>query len=60
MRKALATLPWVEQDSIKTDTSKQEVRFKLNDRSKWNEEDVRKALKDQSFPAMTVKNLPSQ
>lgn len=57
-RKALATLPWVEQDSVKTDTDKREVRFKLTDRSAWNEDAVRQAFKDQNFPEMTVKSMP--
>ena len=58
MRAALATLPWVEQGSIQTNVDAREVRFKLKERSAWNEESVRKVLKDKNFPEMTVKALP--
>ena len=58
MRKALATLPWVEQDSIKADVKTQEVRFNLTDKNAWNEESVRNALKEQNFAEMTVKSTP--
>ncbi|MBI3824031.1 MAG: hypothetical protein HY289_15290 [Planctomycetes bacterium] len=58
MSKALKTLPWVEQESIKMDTNKHEVSFKLTKRSDWNETELRKALKDNAFPEMTVKAMP--
>jgi hypothetical protein len=58
VKKALATLPWVEQDSVKTDVNTHEVRFKLKERKDWNEEKVRSALKEKNFPEMTVKQLP--
>ena len=58
MRKALATLPWVEQDSVKIDVTIKEVRFKLKDKSAWNEESVRNAFKEQNFSEMTVKSMP--
>jgi hypothetical protein len=58
VRKALGTLPWVEQSSIQTDVDKREVRFDLKDKSKWNEQTVKKALQDQRFPEVTVKAAP--
>jgi hypothetical protein len=58
VRKALATLPWVEQGSIQTDVRTQEVRFKLKDKSAWAEADVRTALKGQNFADMSVKAMP--
>jgi hypothetical protein len=58
VRKALATLPWVEQSSIHPVVARREVSFKLTERSAWNEEAVRQALKDANFPEMTVKSLP--
>ena len=57
MRKALATLPWVEQKSIDTEVKTREVRFNLKDKTAWNEEEVRKALKDERFNEVTVKSL---
>jgi hypothetical protein len=58
VRKALGTLPWVEQASIQTDVDKREVRFNLRDRKAFNEQELRQALQDQRFPEMTVKTKP--
>ncbi len=60
MRKALGTLPWVEQATIQTDVKKREVRFDLTDKSGFNEEEVKKALKEQGFPEVTVKSVPPE
>jgi hypothetical protein len=56
VRKALATLPWVEQETIQTDVSTREVRFNLKDKTAWSEEQVKQALKDKNFPEVTVKS----
>ncbi|HME90506.1 MAG TPA: hypothetical protein VKE49_03730 [Myxococcaceae bacterium] len=58
MRKALATLPWVEQASIQTDVNTREVRFNLTDKKAFDAEAVKAALKEQSFPAAEVKSAP--
>ena len=58
MRKALGTLPWVEQDSVQTDVDSREVRFNLGDKRAFNEEEVKKALKAQGFRDVTVKSGP--
>jgi hypothetical protein len=58
VRKALATLPWVEQGSIQTDVKKREVRFDLKDKKGFNEEEVRKALQGQGFKEVTVQSAP--
>lgn len=58
MRQALATLPWVEQDSIQTDVAKHEVRFKLKDKKAYNEEALKKALKAKDFSEVTVQSAP--
>jgi hypothetical protein len=58
VRKALATLPWVEQGTIQTDTNTREVRFNLTDKKAFNETEVKAALKAQSFPEVTVKAQP--
>jgi hypothetical protein len=55
VRKALATLPWVEQASVQTIVSTREVRFNLTERDRFSEDEVRQALKDQNFPEMSVK-----
>jgi hypothetical protein len=58
VRKALATLPWVEQSKIQTDVPTREVRFNLTDKTKWNEEEVRQAFKDNGFKDLTVTSAP--
>jgi hypothetical protein len=58
VRRALATLPWVEQGSIQTDVDRREVRFDLTDKKAFDEAAVRQALKDQRFPAVTVTTAP--
>lgn len=58
MRKALGTLPWVEQASIQTDVSKREVRFNLRDKSTFSADAVKVALKGQGFAQADVKAAP--
>lgn len=48
MRDALSTLPWVEKDSIKPDTKKQQVRFAVKDKKKFNLEEVKKAIESRT------------
>jgi hypothetical protein len=59
VRDALATLPWVEHSSIETDTNTQEVRFRLKDKSKFDVEEVKKAIAGKGFPNTTLKAGPS-
>jgi hypothetical protein len=58
VRKALETLPWVEQASIQTDVDKREVRFNLKDKTAANRDAVTKALQAQRFPEVEVKAWP--
>lgn len=58
MRKALGTLPWVEQATIQTDVAKREVRFNLKDKGAFNQDAVKKALKTQGFGSAEVKSGP--
>ncbi|HYT88207.1 MAG TPA: hypothetical protein VEL76_05770 [Gemmataceae bacterium] len=60
MRKALGTLPWVEQASILTDVPSREVRFNLKDKTAFSEEAVKKALAEQRFSEVKVKAAPSK
>jgi hypothetical protein len=60
VRKALGTLPWVEQDSIQIDIPNREVRFNLKDKGAFKEEELKKALKAQGFPVVTVKSAPTK
>jgi hypothetical protein len=59
VRKALATLPWVEQASIQTDVDHREVRFNLSDKTAFDEPAIREALKGQRFPEVTVMSAPA-
>ena len=43
---------------MQTIVSSREVRFNLTDKSKFNEEAVRKALKEKKFDEMKVKTAP--
>jgi hypothetical protein len=60
VRKALATLPWVEQASVQTDVPKREVRFNLKEKDAFDEAAVMQALKAQGFPKAEVKAGPPQ
>ena len=60
MRKALGTLPWVEQDSIQTDVDNREVRFNLKDKTAFDMEAVKQALKAQGFREATLKSAPKE
>jgi hypothetical protein len=58
VRKALGTLPWVEQASIQTDVDRREVRFNLKDKSAFNLDAVKTALKGQRFSEVELKSGP--
>ena len=60
MRKALATLPWVEQASVQTDVNAREVRFNLVDKAAFDEFVVQRALQAQNFHEMTVRAAPAR
>ena len=55
MRKALGTLPWVEHATIQTDVGKREVRFNLKDKTAFDLEAAKTALKAEGFPKADVK-----
>jgi hypothetical protein len=58
VRKALATLPWVEPATIQMNFTAQELRFCLKDKSQFNEEALKKALAAERFPNIQVKTGP--
>jgi hypothetical protein len=59
VRKALKTLPWVEEGTIKMEFKTRELTFGLKDKSHFKEEDLKKALKDQGFPNAEVRAGPA-
>jgi hypothetical protein len=46
VQSAIATLPWVETASIKTDAGKKQVKFTVKDAKEFNDEAVIAALKE--------------
>jgi hypothetical protein len=58
VRRALGTLPWVEQTTVQTDVDRREVRFNLADRGAFDEAAVRQALTGQGFPQVSVTSAP--
>lgn len=57
MRKALATLPGVESDSIKVDVKSKEAKFKV---SKFDETAAKKVIEDLGYSVSAVKNGDSK
>jgi hypothetical protein len=59
VRDALATLPWVEQDTIRMNFKARELKFGLKDKDAFNEGAVKDALNSQGFPGAELKSGPS-
>jgi hypothetical protein len=59
VRDALATLPWVEQGTIRLDFKAQELHFDLKDKGQFNEAELKDALKAQKFPNAEVRSRSS-
>jgi hypothetical protein len=53
VRAVLATLPWVEQDSITADVGTHMATFAVKDKSKFNMERVKEVLKEQQSPKLS-------
>ena len=49
MRDALATLPWVETDTVKIDAKKRQAKFTVKDRASFNNDELLKALADKGY-----------
>jgi len=46
VQSAIATLPWVETSTIKTDATKKQVKFTVKDAKQFKDEEVIAALKE--------------
>jgi hypothetical protein len=46
---ALATLPWVEADSIKPNREKRQVKFTVKDKKQFDLEAVKKVLSEKGY-----------
>jgi hypothetical protein len=49
VRKALESLPWVEKGSVRPDVRKQQVRFAVTDKAKFDLDDIRTVIKQKGF-----------
>jgi hypothetical protein len=58
VREALGSLPWVDKGSIRPDVSHEQVSFNVTDPKRFNEEQIRSALREQDFPTMEVLKRP--
>jgi hypothetical protein len=57
VRNALASLPWVEQKTIEPNRDTHLVKFGINDRSAFNEEEMANVLGPRYRKDMTVKEI---
>jgi hypothetical protein len=48
VRNALSTLPWVEQDSIKPDTTKQQVTFGFKKKEDFDLDAVKETIEEKT------------
>jgi hypothetical protein len=61
VRAALATLPWVEKDTISTSTAKQEATFGFKRKEDFKLEDVKAAVeKNPKYTVSRVVNGPTE
>jgi hypothetical protein len=58
VRAALATLPWVEQDTIKMNFKTRELTFGFEDKEKFDADAVKKALEAQRFSGVELLSGP--
>jgi hypothetical protein len=58
--KALATLPWVEADTIQPDRKARQVKFTVKDRTKFNMDEVTQALGSRYGEGVQVLTEPTQ
>jgi hypothetical protein len=58
VRAALATLPWVEQDSITANVGTRIVTFAVKDKSKFDMEQVKEALEQQHYSEVELISGP--
>jgi copper chaperone CopZ len=60
VRSALKPLPGVEPSSIDADLTTKEVTFNVADKSKYDEEAVKKAITDAGYTVEEVKASPKK
>jgi hypothetical protein len=60
VRTALATLPWVEAATIRTDAKKRQAKFAVKDRAKFNMDELKRALGDRYEYKVRVLTGPTE
>ena len=60
MADALATLPWVEADSIKADRATRQAKFTVKDRAKFNLEEIQSVISKAGYPSTKLLTGPTQ
>ena len=60
MRAALATLPWVETDSIKADKDVMQVRFAVSDPKQYDEAAIIEVIKKKGYDGAKRLTGPSE
>ncbi|MBX9679012.1 MAG: hypothetical protein K2X38_09635 [Gemmataceae bacterium] len=58
-KKALASLPWVDQSSVSANVGKQEVRFKLAEPKGYSEQEISQAFAGVDFRNVDVLAKPA-
>jgi hypothetical protein len=58
VRAALATLPWVEKETITMDFKARELRFGFKEKDSFDAEAVKKALEAERFPNVELLSGP--
>ena len=60
MRDALATLPWVEPQSIVADRNNRQAKFTVKDKKAFNLDEVKQALGERYRDGVTVMTGPTE
>ncbi len=60
MAEALATLPWVEADSIKASRETRQARFTVKDPGQFNLDQVRSAISKAGYPSTKLLTGPTE
>jgi hypothetical protein len=57
---ALATLPWVETDSIQAVRATRQAKFTVKDRNQFNLEEVQKVISKAGYPSTKLLTGPTE
>ena len=60
MAEALATLPWVERDSIKASRATRQAKFTVKDRTRFNLEEVQQVISKAGYATTRLLAGPTE